>query len=178
MNTKIYRRGDYCEGKNKFFWSYINKGKEYWISVEKFNEYKLRQSTKEYKEKKAKQDLKYRSRSNELRRSKYKYDINYKNKVLFQSKENRRKNQKTRTVDQLASHANYERARREKFYKTPLILRAFCKIFYDTAKIFEEITGIKHHVDHIIPLSKGGRHTPWNLQVLTAEQNLQKSNLL
>ena len=32
------------------------------------------------------------------------------------------------------------------------------------------------HVDHIIPLSKGGRHTYENLQILTAAENLSKGN--
>ena len=35
-------------------------------------------------------------------------------------------------------------------------------------------TGIQHHVDHIIPLSKGGKHHPFNLQVLTAAENRRK----
>lgn len=35
-------------------------------------------------------------------------------------------------------------------------------------------TGIKHHVDHIIPLKLGGKHTASNKQVLTAIENLKK----
>jgi hypothetical protein len=35
-------------------------------------------------------------------------------------------------------------------------------------------TGIKHHVDHIIPLAHGGWHHHDNLQVVTIAENLQK----
>jgi len=45
---------------------------------------------------------------------------------------------------------------------------------YKRCRELSESTGIAHHVDHIIPVSKGGEHHPDNLQILTAEQNLKK----
>ena len=45
---------------------------------------------------------------------------------------------------------------------------------YAESQFLTEVTGIKHHVDHIIPLSKGGMHHPDNLQILTATENLKK----
>jgi 5-methylcytosine-specific restriction endonuclease McrA len=35
-------------------------------------------------------------------------------------------------------------------------------------------TGIQYHVDHIIPICKGGKHHQDNLQILTGTENLKK----
>jgi len=50
---------------------------------------------------------------------------------------------------------------------------------YDVAVAKTVQTGIKHHVDHIFPLQGStfsGLHVPWNLQVITAFDNISKKN--
>jgi 5-methylcytosine-specific restriction endonuclease McrA len=49
---------------------------------------------------------------------------------------------------------------------------------YRECGIITEQTGVPHQVDHIIPLSKGGKHHPDNLQILTAYDNQSKGDKL
>lgn len=57
--------------------------------------------------------------------------------------------------------------------------RSELKQFYHLAMNYSKASGVKHEVDHIVPLINDlvcGLNVPNNLQVITAEQNRRKSN--
>ena len=150
------------------------------------------------KEKRLEYDRKYRSKNKKKiaqRKQEYylnnkekakQWRLNNKDKINEYSQNYRLKNlEKTATrlrkyqienKEKMSAIAAKRRAR--KLQATPNCLSEndlkWIEWYYKQAKLLEQLTGIPHHVDHIHPLSKGGLHVPWNLQVLTAEENIKK----
>ena len=50
------------------------------------------------------------------------------------------------------------------------------ELFYEISQRVAECLGVKHHVDHIFPIAKGGLHHQRNLQVLPAVINQRKKD--
>jgi hypothetical protein len=57
--------------------------------------------------------------------------------------------------------------------------KAQIKQFYLDAMLVSKVTGVPYAVDHIVPLRGelvSGLHVPWNVAVITREENSKKSN--
>lgn len=69
-------------------------------------------------------------------------------------------------------------SRRSKQKTTCPILVTVNNAIYETSRIFTNLSGVQYHVDHIIPISRGGLHVPWNLNPIPWHENLRKYNKL
>jgi len=204
METIIkHKRGDVRED-GMVFWKYASSCKdgEHWLSKEKFEEKKKRESERHAKY--------YNKNANTFR--KYKIDRYAKNKITIreQSRVSRLKNidryrEKGRETSKLwrkknptkykenlenwikenpdkykliTAKGNSKRRAAEK-NNTPDLThnqKLIIETIYLQRIRLEKRFGLQFHVDHIIPISKGGLHIPSNLQVLPAKLNLQKNS--
>jgi hypothetical protein len=153
-----FKRGDVGED-GRIFWAYhgaikLNgQNREWWVSSEKFSE---------------------------LQKS-------HRSKTQIYAAKDRAKNVQ-RTLEYFRRNPGVDAARvakrkADRLKRTPQWLDSFqleqIKQYYKKAQSITENTGVKHHVDHIVPLrgkTVSGLHVPWNLQIITAIENGIKHN--
>ena len=122
------------------------------------------------------------------KQAKQKYYIRNKDQVMAKaqsrSPEERRFHKRTYKLKHPDLYRAFNKSRRKKHRNaTPKWLtkdhkRAIRQLYIDAMTV-SRITGTPYVVDHIIPLNGenvSGLHVPWNLRVITREENLVKSN--
>jgi hypothetical protein len=178
---KRHKRGDVRED-GKIFWK-RTKGKNTWLTPDKFEQYRAKHAN----------GVKLYCRRNKQARKEY-FDKWYsENRHIHQKlgKEWAKKNRKKVLEYQRTSRSRkpdyyrmkysfYGSRRRAKMLSVDKPLtknqEKIIKVFYQQAKRLQKMLGIEFHVDHIVPVSKGGLHVPSNLQVLPASLNMLKSD--
>jgi hypothetical protein len=157
-----------CRKERKVRYNKANseKQKEYQKEYRKSNPDKIKEYQKDYR----------KANSDKLKE----YDKEHYKKHSDKMKDSSRNWHKV-NVDR--SRAATGKRRAKKLGATPPWLTkehlSVIRNFYTESKALEKATGIKHHVDHIVPLQGEnvcGLHVPWNLQVLTASENIAKSS--
>jgi hypothetical protein len=101
-------------------------------------------------------------------------------KNLEKSRENKRNWKKLNKAKWCASVIQYKTKKLQAMPKwlTSEQIQEIEQFYILRDKLTEE-TGIRHHVDHQVPLrgkNISGLHVPWNLEILTEKENLKKNN--
>jgi 5-methylcytosine-specific restriction endonuclease McrA len=184
MSLGIYavthKRGDIRED-GKIFYKYQKgcKNGERWITTEQFDAYKKQANeygTAKYHEDTETWKARHKNwRNNNLEKAREKsrnWNCKNKERVKKNSKEWRSKNKHI-----INFHSN---KRRKTIQNACLMLHKdqenIIKTIYETSSRIGECLEIPHHVDHIVPLSKGGFHVHTNMQILPARTNRIKNN--
>lgn len=118
-------------------------------------------------------DKEHRAEQSEKRRQRRKADPT---KYKELDKAIRAKSRHKRTAAQIKREAN-------KIQRTPRWLTQLhfdqIELFYESARELTKEFGFQIDVDHIIPLrgvNVSGLHVPWNLQLLSHDENMSKGN--
>lgn len=94
--------------------------------------------------------------------------------------ENPEKSRQTRRNHYKRNHGVYvaKSAKRRSLMKTELtpVEKEWLQLYYIESRAMSKATGVVYEVDHVKPLAKGGEHAPWNMQLLTAEENKHKAD--
>lgn len=169
--------GAFCFYSHGYLSENIMKICKYCNECKLLEQFKLCKSCKDGYSNMCKDCYKRKYYTENLQYHKEKYKENRHQKLLYQKE--------YVSLNRDVKRASDAKRRARKLKATPNWLTSddlfTIKEFYKLAKLLEQLTSIRYHVDHIIPLQGEnvcGLHVPWNLQILTAEENLLKSNRL
>ncbi len=149
----------------------------------KNNKNELNRRAREYK-KCNPEKIKERSRKNYI---KNKEKITERNKKWVENNRDKVRASARKSAKKNAARVNAFNSKRraDKLNATPKWLTdeqisSMQSVYKESHRLTKE-TGIKYHVDHIVPLrgkTVCGLHVPWNLRIVKAEENLHKLNKL
>lgn len=129
-----------------------------------------------YKDKDLARESSYREkRKYKIKKTHSEYYKKNREKLLKQSKEWKKRN------PEKVRQRHLRRSLFEKLSIPKWVKRSKINKIYNEAIEMTEKTGIKHVVDHIYPLDHKilcGLTVPWNLRVITNEENIKKGKLL
>jgi hypothetical protein len=104
----------------------------------------------------------------------------YGEKYRRDNREDLREKKKAYLQKTLARHnaraKAYKHKKRKEYNKLPKEERKCVIRFYEAAQRISKCLGVSFHVDHIQPMSRGGKHNRTNLQVVPAKWNISKCN--
>jgi hypothetical protein len=162
--TKKYTQEN-LESKRQYWKEYIQKNKkkkqQYRLKYKEKNSHKISEGNKRYREKNVE---KMRSYFQQYRQKNAK-------KIADRLK---RYNEKYPEIG-MESKAKNRAKRRDAAKFLTNVQKKINRQFFLMAKRLKRCSNMNWHVDHIIPISRGGLHVPSNLMVMPAKLNLRKS---
>lgn len=193
-----HRGGDVRED-GYVFAQYVRKnGKLYplWLSPEaRKRDLETRRARIAAKRANAQFKAREQEKKNASRREKYANDADYRKRAIEKAIVGEQRRSKCR--EWIEKRLRNKRKRYSNRYRTDTSFRARCvekqaqrrraqfaqltdvekrivRAVYESASRVSLCTGICHHVDHVVPVARGGKHVPGNLQILPARINQRK----
>lgn len=158
---KVKASSKACWAKHRKKYSATNKE---WAAR---NKDKRDAARKRYLEKLVPEKVRELARVNRARRRKS--DPVFREKELLNSREWRKRNRPT-----MVAHSRKRKAQKKRQTPSDADFKLI-ELFYEISQRVAECLGVKHHVDHMFPIAKGGLHHQRNLRVIPARINQQKN---